>query len=157
LSGGGSTNTTPGGGTSSGGGTISGTVGGGTSGGTSSSGGGGSGGGSNNGNGGGSVLGASTGPSSSSVSSDGTALEPGRGLAIDYGTGSTSPTDTTPSQTPAENSTDYSSANTAAVAGGVANFSPMTWFWIILLALLLIGTIIYIYNRNKEGTPGRLR
>jgi hypothetical protein len=144
LSAGSNTNTSGGGGTSSGSGAISGSVGGGTSGGTSSSGNGSSG-----GNGGGSVLGASTGPSSSNVSSDGTALEPNRSLAIDYGTG-TSSTDTTPPQTLGETSTDYSSANTAAAVGGIGGFSPMTWFWIILLALLLIGTIIYIYNRSKE-------
>ena len=139
---------------SSGSGTISGSVGGSSSSGSGSSGSTSSGGTS----GGGTVLGASTvaagSPSSNSLSSDGMALQTSnKGLAVDYGTeaGASTPEATPTVTTPF----DYSSAQVAAV-GGISNFSAADWFWIILLILLLVGTIIYIYNRNREDNVARL-
>jgi cobalamin biosynthesis Mg chelatase CobN len=99
-----------------------------------------------------SVLGASTGPSSvpatsktapsKNLSSDGTSLKTDPGLAVDYGT--------VPDPSVDDTTSTYSGNQTASVAG-VTSMSAATWFWIILLILILVGAIIYIYNRNKRN------
>ena len=100
------------------------------------------------------VLGASTGPSTSSrapsysqatpsknLSSDGTSLKTDGSLAVDYSTALDPSTDDTASE--------YSPAQAAAV--GATNASPANWFWIVLFLLILVGAIIYIYKRNKRN------
>jgi hypothetical protein len=52
---------------------------------------------------------------------------------------------------PTDNYTTNTDNTTTPEVAAVGNsgFSGTTWFWIILLALLLIGTIIYSYSRPK--------
>jgi hypothetical protein len=76
------------------------------------------------------------------LSSDGTSLKTDPGLAVDYGT--------VPDPSVDDTTSTYSGNQTASVAG-VTSMSAATWFWIILLILILVGAIIYIYNRNKRN------
>lgn len=44
------------------------------------------------------------------------------------------------------------SSQEAAVFGTFSEFSASSWFWIIVLGLLLIAVLTYIYTNNKEQT-----
>jgi len=94
-------------------------------------------------------------PSSSNLSSDGLALQSTSYILTEDYEGDPSSiaksVGTAPIDAPAYN---YLSSQAATPLGVFGQFSPSNWVWVALLGSLLLGTVIYMYGREKEGSYG---